>query len=314
MQYQVLKTNSLVFVSMEGLNETDTTGVYVIMLMIVLKIIIGVIIGAVILVLYGICIERYLVKFPRYKIPVPNLPKVFHGFTIVHISDVHYSPLVPYWFLKRLFNKVRAIDKDFIVCTGDYVLGRNVPSRVETAWSLLRELEAPFGVYSVLGNCDHWADDQLSRKLLVRSGQDVQGKAISLTKDGKHLWIAGAGDYLENHIPLDPILQSIPQDECRIVIAHNPDSADTDFTERIDLMLAGHTHGGQINIPFYGIPMLPVNNKTYSFGLKTSPKGHAVFISKGIGWGIFPGRLNCFPEIPIIELISAHQEHTTSFN
>jgi predicted MPP superfamily phosphohydrolase len=273
----------------------------------ILKIAAGVFIGAVLLLLYGIWIERYLVRFPRYKIPVPNLPPAFHGFTIVHISDVHYGPLVPYWFLKRLFAKVNALDKDLIVCTGDYVSGKNVPERVDTAWSLLRALDAPFGAYSVLGNCDHWADARRSREQLALSDQDIQGKAIALTKEGGCLWIAGAGDLLEDHIPLDHILENIPPDACRIVLAHNPDSADTEFSERIDLLLAGHTHGGQVNIPWYGIPMLPVKNKTYSFGLKTSPKGHLVFISKGIGWGIFPGRLNCFPEIPIIELLSVNE-------
>ena len=62
-----------------------------------------------------------------------------------------------------------------------------------------------------------------------------------------------------------------------------------------------------VRIPLYGIPMLPVKNKEYSSGQKTSPNGRLVLISKGIGWGIFPGRLNCFPEIPIIELLSVNE-------
>ncbi len=257
---------------------------------------------------YGIWIERYLVRFNRYTIPVPNLPDAFNGFRIVHISDVHLSPLVPYRFLKWLFQKVDRMEKDIIVCTGDYVLGRNVPSRVDKVWTLLRGLHAPYGVYSVLGNCDYWADAERSSKLLAQSGQDIQDKTAVIEKNGGRLWLAGAGDFMEHHIPLDRILQSVPGNDCRIVLAHNPDSADTDFKERIDLMLAGHTHGGQIVIPFYGIPKLPVENKTYSFGLKRSPKNHLVFISKGIGWGIFPGRINCLPEIPILTLIPAAQQ------
>lgn len=271
----------------------------------VLRIVGGVLAVAVLVLLYGIFIERYLVRFPRYTIPVPNLPQAFEGTTIVHISDVHLSPLVPRWFLARLFRKVEALDKDIIVCTGDYVLGREVPGRVDAVWSLLRELDAPLGVYSVLGNCDHWADDRRSRKQLSDSGQDVRGRAVVIEKDGEALWIAGAGDLQEDHIPLDEVLRTIPSEACRIVLAHNPDTADTEFTERIDLMIAGHTHGGQVELPFIGIPMLPVENKTYSYGLKRSPKDQLVFISKGIGWGIFPGRLNSFPEIPILELVRA---------
>jgi predicted MPP superfamily phosphohydrolase len=275
------------------------------MLVLLLEIMAGVFIGVVLILLYGICIERYLVRFPRYRIRVPNLPQAFSGFTIVHISDLHYGPLVPYWFLKRLLGRVDDLEKDAIVCTGDYVLGREVPSRVDGAWSLLSGLRAPRGVSSVLGNCDHWADAERSLQRMAESGQDVRGKAVEIRKGEDSLWIAGAGDLMEDHIPLDEFLGGIPEEACRIVLAHNPDSADTAHSERMDLMIAGHTHGGQVDLPFVGIPMLPVKNKTYSFGLKKSPKDELVFISKGIGWGIFPGRLNCLPEIPILELVPA---------
>jgi predicted MPP superfamily phosphohydrolase len=109
----------------------------------------------------------------------------------------------------------------------------------------------------------------------------------------------------EDHKSFDDILNKVPEDDCRIVLAHNPDSADTNFSERIDLMICGHTHGGQVNIPFYGTPVLPVKNKNYNFGLKTSSKGQPIFISKGLGWAIYPVRFNCFPEIAVLELISS---------
>jgi len=265
----------------------------------------GLLAAVVAVLLYGIFVERYLVRFPHHRIPVPNLPPAFAGTTVVHISDVHLSRLVPGWFVARLFRKVASLDKDLIVTTGDNVLGREVPERVDQVWALLGALRAPLGVFSVLGNCDHWAGAERSLRRLGESGQDVRGRAVAVEKDGQRLWIAGAGDLLEDHLPLDEVLAAVPEADCRIVLAHNPDTADTDFTARVDLMLAGHTHGGQVELPLIGIPMLPVKNKTYSYGLKPTPKGFPVFISKGIGWGIFPGRLNCFPEIPILELVPA---------
>lgn len=90
-----------------------------------------------------------------------------------------------------------------------------------------------------------------------------------------------------------------------VVLAHNPDSANTSYRKRIDLMISGHTHGGQVNLPFLGAPFLPVQNKEYSSGLKRSPRGCPVFISKGIGWAICPVRFNCFPEIAVLELVPA---------
>jgi len=86
-------------------------------------------------------------------------------------------------------------------------------------------------------------------------------------------------------------------------LALNPDTADSYYASRVDLMISGHTHGGQVAPPFIGAPVLPVVNKTYSSGLKQSPKGEGVFISKGLGWAIAPVRFNCLPEIAVLELV-----------
>ncbi len=161
-------------------------------------------------------------------------------------------------------------------------------------------------MYSVLGNHDHWGSTERSLYWLEKSGHNLRGKVTYLEKNGQRVWFAGIGDFHEDPLLLDPILQQIPENECRIVLAHNPDSADTAFDGRIDLMIAGHTHGGQVNIPFYGPPVLPVKNKNYSFGLKMSTKQHQVFISRGIGWAIYPVRFNCYPEVPLLQLTRAH--------
>jgi predicted MPP superfamily phosphohydrolase len=114
----------------------------------------------------------------------------------------------------------------------------------------------------------------------------------------------GAGDLWEDHVGLDGLLGHLGRRECRIVLAHNPDTADTAFESRVDLMIAGHTHGGQINVPFCP-PILPVRNKNYSWGMKASRKGVPVFISRGIGWGVLPVRFDCFPEIAVLELVKS---------
>lgn len=251
---------------------------------------------------YPVFIERYLVQVNRYRIPVPTLPRQFNGFTIVQLTDLHFGPLVPLSFLQHVIRKANALSKDVIVCTGDYVHERDTDEEINGIWPLLSELNAPLGVYSVLGNHDHWADSNRSVYWLERSGQNIRNRTHCFERDGKRLWIAGGGDLWEDHRNFDEILGNIPDDDCKIVLAHNPDSADSNFSKRIDLMICGHTHGGQVNIPFYGAPVLPVKNKNYSSGLKTSAKGQPVFISKGIGWAVYPVRFNCFPEIAVLEL------------
>ena len=251
---------------------------------------------------YPVFIERYLTQFNRYRIPVQNLPAAFQGLRIAQVSDVHCGRLMPRWFVNYLLERVNRAGADVIVCTGDYIHGRDA-AQIEVVWPMLCELRAPLGVYSVLGNHDHWGSAERSLYWLERSGQNLRGKAIALEKDGERLWLAGIGDLWEDPFPVDSVLSQIPERDCRIVLAHNPDSADTPFSGRIDLMLSGHTHGGQVRIPFGGAPVLPVKNKTYSSGLKMSTKQQRVFISRGIGWAIYPVRFNCYPEIPILELI-----------
>ncbi len=238
-----------------------------------------------------------------YRIPVPNLPKPFAGFRIVQLSDVHYGFLVPPELVHHVVKRANELKPDVIVCTGDYVHERNTTAEIDQVWPILSKLSAPSGVYSVLGNHDHWADTERSDYWLKITRQDIRHKVFQIRRDNQSLWIAGAGDLYEDHKNLDFILEQIPDAECRIILAHNPDSADTPFSKRIDLMISGHTHGGQVNIPFVGPPILPVHNKTYSNGLKRSPRGCNIFISKGIGWAICPVRFNCLPEIAVLELV-----------
>ena len=252
---------------------------------------------------YPVFIERYLILTNHYLVPVPNLPQAFSGLRVVQLTDLHYGSLVPLAVIWYVIDRANSLRHDLIVCTGDYVHERAATTQIDTVWPLLARLEAPLGVQSVLGNHDHWANTERSQHWLRLTGQDLRHKTKTIEKSGEKLWIAGAGDLWEDHRNLDDIMSGIPESDCRIVLAHNPDTADSRFSTRIDLMISGHTHGGQVDIPFFGPPVLPVRNKTYSNGLKTSPRGTRVFISKGIGWAIYPVRFNCPPEIAVLELV-----------
>ena len=252
---------------------------------------------------YPVFGARYMVMTNRYRIPVPNLPDAFNGFTIAHLTDLHYGFLVPLAFIEFIVQKTNRLQADLVICSGDYVHKRNTCSEIDLVWPVLGRLKAAHGVWSVLGNHDHWADTGRSQYWLDKTGQNLNRKVRPVTRGSQRVWLAGAGDLWKDHVPLDNLLEDIPEKECRIVIAHNPDSADTDHTGRVDLFICGHTHGGQVSIPFVGPPVLPVQNKSYAGGLAYSPKKEAVFISRGIGWAIYPVRLNCPPEIAVLELV-----------
>jgi len=170
----------------------------------------------------------------------------FLRFTVVHLTDLHYGFLEPLSFLEQVVEKANGLRKDVIVCTGDYVLKRVGRSpKIDKIWSVLSELMAPLGVYSVLGNHDHWVDSASSIHWLQKSGQDLRHRVHCFEREGQRLWLAGGGDLQEDHMSFDTLLETVPQGDCRIVLAHNPDSADSHFSQRVDLMVCGHTHGGQ---------------------------------------------------------------------
>ncbi len=251
---------------------------------------------------YPLFIERHLVVTSRRRLVVPRLPDAFAGLRIAHLSDLHFGALVPLSAVRDVVRRANALGADLILCTGDYVHERRSAAQIDAVWPELARLSAPLGVYSVLGNHDHWADSARSQDWLTRTGQDLRHRTAPLERDGQRLWLAGAGDLWEDHRDLDDLLRRVPDSECRIVLAHNPDTADTAFSRPVDLMLSGHTHGGQVRLPFLGAPVLPVRNKNYSSGLCTSPRGVRVFISRGIGWACLPVRFNCLPEIALLEL------------
>lgn len=258
---------------------------------------------------YPVVIERAIVLINHYRIPVPNLPPAFAGLRVVHLTDLHYGPLVSLGLIRSVVARANALRGDLIVCTGDYVHHMRAPQQratelVDTVWPVLAELAAPLGVCSVLGNHDHWADTERSVYWLQRTGQGLYHRLASLEAQGQRLWLVGAGDLWEDQRDLDPLLDQVPSGDCRIVLAHNPDTADCPYRGRVDLMISGHTHGGQVRLPLVGAPIVPVQNKRYTRGLLRSERGEALFISSGIGWAVAPLRFNCYPEIAVLELVA----------
>lgn len=252
---------------------------------------------------YSFYIERQTVLVNRYRIPLNDLPPAFHGFTIAQLTDLHLGHLVSEAFIEEIVQRTNRLNADVIVCTGDYVHERNTIAEIDKVWPILSKLSAKDGVYSVLGNHDHWADTQKSLYWLERSGQNIRHQSKAIYRGRQRIVLGGAGDFWGDKLNIDQAFASSDANDCRILLSHNPDSVDSDFRTRVSLTLSGHTHGGQVVIPFWGPPRLPVENKRYSSGLIATPKTQ-LFISKGIGWAILPVRFNCYPEIAVLELVN----------
>jgi len=251
---------------------------------------------------YPVVVERNLVQVNHYRIPLADLPPAFNGFTIAHLTDLHLGFLVSEAFIESVVQKTNKLRTDIIVCTGDLVHSRNTIREIEKVWPILAKLEARDGVYSVLGNHDHWADTNRSQYWLERTGQNIRHTCRPVYRGKERILVGGAGDYWEDELQIDKSFSGSDEKECRILLCHNPDSIDTEYKTPLSLVLSGHTHGGQVVIPFYGAPLLPVKNKKYSSGLIATPRTR-LFISRGIGWSMCPVRFNCYPEIAVLELV-----------
>ncbi len=251
------------------------------------------------LFVYSVFIERTVVDINHYKIRIPNLPEAFNGFRIAHLTDIHYGNISSQKFLENIISTTHKLKPDAIVCTGDYA--DMEIAEIDEVWPLLSQLEAPNGVYSVLGNHDHYADTNRSLYWLERSGQGVRHISKPIENKGQRIWIGGAGDFYRDKDGVDKAFENVSPDEFKILLAHNPDTIDLNFNTKIDVAFSGHTHGGQVRIPGVGSPVLPVRNKRYDCGL-IETESSKLFISKGIGWGILPVRFNCSPEIAVVEL------------
>lgn len=261
---------------------------------------------------YSVFIERQWVMINHYSIPIKNLPPNFENFTIAHLTDLHQGFLVSENYLRSIVSTTNNLNADLIVCTGDFVHKRNETKEIKAVWPILHHLKAKHGVFTVLGNHDNWADFDLSQKYLNRSPhENLQFRMIDIEKSGQRIWFSGAGDLWTDHMHFEYFLTETPETEPLIMLAHNPDSADRYTPFPISLFMSGHTHGGQVRIPFIGSPIIPVKNKQYDHGLIPTADGKSqIFISKGIGWAILPVRFNCYPEIAVLHLHNADRTNS----
>ena len=254
---------------------------------------------AVILLLVYMFIEPYWIENKEITIESDQIPAQFDGKKIVFLSDIHAGPFFNQERIDSLVKQVNALNPDLILLGGDYVDGNS--EYIQPTFKSLSKLKAPLGVYAVLGNKDP-QDNTLAA--IPKNGITYIGnKGTWITENGSRIRLGGVGDYNNGAQIQNATTSAVTSQDFVILVSHNPDYFPKVNKAKVDLVLAGHTHGGQVNIPFIGTPILPVKNKSYSSGLVLSPRGEKIFISKGIGWAIFPVRFNCAPEIAVLELV-----------
>ncbi|NQX69981.1 metallophosphoesterase [Paenibacillus alba] len=251
---------------------------------------------------YAYGIEPHWMEIKQLNIALAKLPSSFNQFRIVHFSDLHlgfYSNLA---HLSELVEQVRELKPDLICFTGDLV-DRSIAYMPE-AVSILSQLRAPYGQYAVLGNHDAFGNRSAVTRGLSQAGFRVlHNEHIVIQKGMDKLHIAGVDDPWVGKPDIRAALLHIPEDACTILLAHEPDFADEYSRFPVALQLSGHSHGGQIRLPFFGALYTPPHGSKYTAGLYQVPNSLLqVYTTRGIGMTRFPLRFNCRPELTVMTL------------
>lgn len=260
--------------------------------------------------LYAAGISRHEISIERHTIRLNRLPEQFRGLRIAQISDLHYAEYTEPFFIRDVVDHVNRLRPDVVAFNGDYITeGFFSPQHTKgfayKCVEILSKIDCPLR-YAVLGNHDStFAEPAVIDAFKVHQIPLLYNSFLPLERDGKRIWIAGTGDVVEKKMDLN---QTIPpasriDGEPVILMVHEPDVLPRVAKHNVDLMLSGHTHGGQVRLPF--LPaltmMLPSYGKIYVEGLyRLGPT--QLYVNRGVGTVGLPLRFNCPPEITEITL------------
>ena len=239
----------------------------------------------------------------RIDVALPRLPARLDGLRVAQLSDLHISQYTTASDIGRAAALAMRQSPDLIVLTGDFIW-REVWQYAEHLIEPLRSLAAPLGVYAVLGNHDHWEDAALASRVLAEAGVTLLVNRALRLDVAAPLWLVGLDDVWERKHDMRAALAGTPDEECKLLLVHEPDYADQAAGYPVDLQFSGHSHGGQINLPFYGRPVLPYLGQKYPAGLyQVGPM--SLYTNRGIGVISPPVRFNCPPEVTLLTLRAA---------
>jgi hypothetical protein len=262
---------------------------------------------------YGMFYERLNLEISHRRIKIPRLPRVFEGFRIAQLSDIHIGPFMPAKEIRRYVGIANGLKPELVALTGDFVTwDASTQSAVVEA---LGGVKAPFGVYGCLGNHEMWTkvEDSITRLFALQGIRMLRSERALIMSGGEFINLLGV-DY-QTRSPMGPRGQRLVREylqgvdrllapgTANILLSHNPNAFDRAAEYGIDLTLAGHTHGGQVTLEFIHPDLSPSRLITpYVRGGFEKPGGQ-LYVNRGIGTIGVPIRFDAPPEITIFELV-----------
>ena len=245
-------------------------------------------------------LEPYWVQVRDEQWVSADVPAAWDGKTIVFLSDMHHGAYFSRWRLRRLVEQVNALQPDLILLGGDYVYAHR--DYIEPCFAELARLQAPLGKFGVMGNHDHYVSDTATYHNMLRAAiRPVDNLGFWVESGGERIRVGGVGHLREDSQDVGPTLEGTSEGDLVILLSHNPDFAESVSDGRIDLVLSGHTHGGQVAL-FGWAPLVPSRyGQTYRSG-RVDTGITTVIVSNGIGTVPPPLRLGVRPQIVRLRL------------
>jgi predicted MPP superfamily phosphohydrolase len=240
----------------------------------------------------------------RYEtIQIDRWPTELSDLKIAVLSDIHAGGrFIDDRKLRLIVERTNQLNPDLILILGDYISGgRNKHAMDPEVFApVLKDFRAPLGVYAVLGNHDWWFDGERVRRALEANGLKVlENDVARIEARGKPFWLLGLADLWTRTPRVHPAIEKVPEGEPIIAIAHNPDLF-PQLPQRVSLLLAGHTHGGQVRLPLIGTVVHTSDYGDHYEAGHVFENGHHLFVTTGIGTSIVPVRFGVPPEIVLL--------------
>lgn len=251
---------------------------------------------------YGVTLRRWFFQTAEVEIPIRGLDEDLDGYTIVHLSDLHIGAMTPKWWGMRWVTRANALGADAVVVTGDMVTS-GVAFHADIA-EVIGGLRGRDGVFVSMGNHDYFGEGEPLIGLLVSAGARVlRNEGVVIDRGGSaRLFLSGIDDTWTKRADLDRALEARPEGVPVVLLAHDPDKFPSAKKRGVDLVLSGHTHGGQIALPFFA-RHVNVSKLAHRYHLGVYKDGDAtLYVHPGLGTTGPPIRLGVAPAVAVLRL------------
>lgn len=266
------------------------------------KLYLGLLATGMIMATYSFKVERFWYHIKEVQLKVKKLPKEFKGWKIVQFSDIHLGFHYGVEELKSVVSMINNLNPDIIFFTGDLIqIGNKEP---ELAMPVLQELkELRGGKWAVIGNHDFITKDTIRNVLESSQFKVLENNHDFIEYNQQRLYIAGIDDVMYGEPNIGKAVEGLSEDDCVLLLAHEPDIADESSKYPISAQFSGHSHGGQVRLPIYGPIIRQILAKKYMDGLyQVGEKKMPLYVNRGIGTTKVAIRFFCRPEITVFHL------------